>query len=457
MSTVSTLTAGKAPVSSQRKPPGPAGHWLWGNIDVIPNPLGFMCETAKTYGGIVSLRLLFHSAWMITEPEIIESILVTQARLYRKHFAVRILPIALGNGLLTSEGDFYTRQRKLVQPAMQRSQMPQYYPTFISYTQRMLAKWEAGQERDVLQEFMALTLGTASKTMFGADADRHAERVRAALRIGQAEFGRRLVSIFQLPLWVPTPANLRLRRAARDLDEIIYGFIRERRASQQSHNDVLSRLLEARDEIDSTGMSDKQLRDECLTIFLAGQETTALTLAWTWYLLGQHPEAAARVYEEVDHVLQGRVPTLEDLPALTETEGVILEAMRLYPPIYVLGREPLVDTEIAGYHCPRGTTLLMPPYVVHRDPRYFDDPDGFHPERWRNNFEKQLPKCAYYPFSAGPRICLGATFAMVQLKLIVAMIAQQFQFTLAPNQQITPEVLVTLRPQPGVLSNLVRR
>lgn len=447
----STLTLDFPSISRiGESPPAPRSHWLWGNPEVLADPLAFMRRMSAEYGGIVSLRLLTHTAWMITEPTVIESVLVKQATEFRKHFAVRLLPIALGNGLLTSDGDFYSRQRRLAQPAFQRSQVSHYYTTFVDSTRRMLDAWQAGENRDILLEMHSLTLGTASRTLFGVDAEFQSERVRAALRIGQAEFVRRLLTIVRLPMWVPTPSNLRLRQATRDLDDIIYDFIRQRRASNEPRSDLLSRLLHARDEGAETGMTDKQLRDECLTIFLAGQETTALAMSWCWWLLAENPTVAERIYAEVDSVLNGRCPTMEDLSRLQETEHALLEAMRLYPPIYIIGREALVDTEIGGFRCPRGTTLLMPAWAVHRDERYFQDPDSFLPERWRNNFEKQLPKCAYFPFSAGPRVCLGTHFAMVQMKLVIAMIAQRFRFTVAPGQKVTPNVQITLQPSPGI-------
>lgn len=444
-------------VKRVKSPPAPRSHWLWGNPEVLADPLAFMRKMSGDYGGIVSLRLLIHTVWMVTEPEAIESVLVRQSREFRKHFAVRLLPIALGNGLLTSEGEFYARQRRLAQPAFQRSQVCRYFETFLSSTERMLQSWSAGDNVDILQEMHTLTLGTASKTLFGTDAELHSERVRAALRVGQAEFVRRLMTVVNLPLWVPTRANRQLRRATKDLDNIIYEFIRQRRATNEQRSDLLSILLNARDEVDATGMTDEQLRDECLTIFLAGQETTALAMSWCWWLLSEHPRAAERVYGEVDSVLGGRPPRIEDLPLLHETEHALLEAMRLYPPIYVIGREALVDTEVHGFHCPRGTTLLMPAWAVHRDPRYFEEPDAFLPERWRGDFEKKLPKCAYFPFSAGPRVCLGTHFAMVQMKLVIAMMAQQFQFTGTPGHKVTPNVQITLQPGPGVPAILKRR
>lgn len=442
----------------RRCPPGPRGHWLLGNIAAFQQDrLRFMREAAREYGGVVDLRFAFRKVWLVTEPAVIESVLVTNARLFRKHFALRLNPIVLGKGLLTSEGDFWLRQRRLAQPAFSRTQIAQYIPTFVDYTDRMLARWQPGDNRDVLQEMMALTLGIASKTLFGADGDAHAETVRTALNVTQEEFVRRLVRLVQLPVWVPTAGNRRLLRAVRDLDTIVYDFIRQRRASNVQTDDLLSRLLAARDEGAATGMSDKQLRDECLTIFLAGQETTALALSWTWYLLGQHLEVANRVYAEADAVLAGRKPTIDDLPRLKETEHVLLESMRLFPPAFIVGREALVDTEVGGFHCPRGTTILMPETVVHRDPRFFERPDEFLPERWRDDFEKKLPHCAYFPFGAGPRICIGNTFAMMEMTLALAMIAQRFQFTLDPGQNITMGVQFTLRPKPGVMTTLTPR
>lgn len=416
-----------------------------------------MRQAARDYGGIVRLRFAHRLVWLVTEPSVIESVLVTQARQFRKHFALRLNPIVLGNGLLTSEGDFWLRQRRLAQPAFTRSHVARYAPAFIEHTGKMLNRWKSGDTVDVLTEMMALTLGIASRTLFGADGDDHAEKVRDALNVTQEEFVHRLARPFQWPLWVPTSGNRRLLKAVQDLDAIIYDFIHQRRLSGTMGDDLLSRLLSARDEQAATGMSDKQLRDECLTIFLAGQETTALTLAWSWYLLGEHPEAADRVAAEVDDVLEGRLPTVDDLPRLKFTESILLESMRLYPPGFVVGREALTETDVGGYRCPRGTTVLMPEFIVHRDPRFFDRPDDFVPERWLDDLERRLPHCAYFPFGAGPRICIGNTFAMMEMTLVLAMIAQRYRFTLVPGQQITMGVQFTLRPSPAVMSKLSSR
>ncbi len=439
-------------------PPSPPGHWLWGHLTSFrKDRVAFMRQVAKDYGRVVALRLAHRRVWIVTEPAVIESVLITRAREFRKHFALRLNRGILNNGLLTSEGDFWLRQRRLAQPAFHRSHIATYVPTFVEHTLRMLAQWKTGENRDILDDIMLLTMGIASRTLFGADGDSHGPRVRGALDASQEEFVRRLSQLIQMPQWVPTPGNRKLAKVIRDLDTTIYDFIRQRRASGEQHDDLLSRLLHARDDMDHTGMTDQQLRDECLTIFLAGQETTALALSWTWYLLAQNPEAAARIYAEVDEVLGGRAPTLDDLPRLSEIEHALLESMRLYPPASILGREATADMELAGYYCSRGTTIFMPQAVVHRDSRYFANPDSFDPTRWRNDFEKKLPKGAYFPFGGGPRICIGNTFAMIEMTLVVALIAQRFRFTLVPGQTVTTKQLFTLRPSPGVPATIVAR
>ena len=371
--------------------------------------------------------------------------------------AVRILPVALGNGLLTSEGNFYTSQRRLVQPALQRSQIADYLDTFVSQTQSMLDEWKPGEERDILREMHSLSLNTASKTLFGLGAGDYFDRVRFALRLGQAEFVRRFTSILRLPLWIPTPSNLRLRRAVSELDRIIYDFIKIRRELPIEDCDLLTRLLRARDDAQTSGMSDKQLRDECLTLFLAGQETSALALSWCWVLLSQHPEIAREVYEEVDQVLGSDVPTLESLSRLEKIDRVLLETMRLYPPIYVIGREALIDTEVAGYTCRKGTSVLIPIWGIHRNETYFKSPDEFCPDRWKGDFYKTLPKGAYLPFSTGPRTCVGTNFAMTQMKLVIAMIAQRFEFRMTPGAVVNAFPQVTLAPSPSIPAPLIGR
>jgi cytochrome P450 len=303
---------------------------------------------------------------------------------------------------------------------------------------------------------MAITLEIAAQTLFGAEAATDAEEVRHALDHLQQNFVIRFNSLVPWPLWLPTPSNLNMRRAVRRLDAVLYRFIAERRRSGQHKNDLLSLLLHAQDE-DGSRMTDRQVRDEAMTLFLAGHETTALALSWTWFLLAQHADAEERLAEEVRRVLGDRLPTLDDVPCLTWTEAVALEGMRLYPPAYVIGREALEDTAIRGFQVRRRTTVLMSQWVVQRDPRFFAHPLEFRPQRWRDEAIKQLPKFAYFPFGGGPRLCVGNTFAMMELVLVLATIAQRFRFTLAPGHDVTPTATFTLRPANGIPAIIMPR
>ena len=465
-------------------PLGPPRRWLGGNLaDFRSGRLNFLTRCAREYGDIVSLRFGPRRILLVSHPDLIETVLVTQSRCFIKHFALRLNPLVLGNGLLTSEGDFWLRQRRLIQPAFQRSRLAGFAETMVAYTQRLLAGWKPGETRDIVPEMMRLTMEIAAKTLFDADVAELARDVGAALQTLQENFIHRFNSIYPPPLWLPTRTNRRLKGAIARLNEIIYGMIRARRAAGEDRGDLLSLLLHARDEVDRTGMNDRQLRDEAMTLFLAGHETTALTLSWAWHLLATHPDAGARLAAEVDDILDGRPATVDHLPRLRYTEAVALEAMRLYPPAYVIGREAIADCEVGGYRVRRGTTVLMSQWVVHRDPRFFDGPDDFRPERWSGastdrggdghssplspvlggeglgarGLTPEIPKYAYFPFGGGPRVCIGNTFAMMELVLVLATIAQQYRFTQRPGHEVVPWPTFTLRPQTGVPAPLTRR
>ncbi len=268
---------------------------------------------------------------------------------------------------------------------------------------------------------------------------------------------RRFNSLLPLPVWVPTPTHLRLRRVVRQLDAIIYGFIRQRRQTGARGDDLLSLLLHARDEEGGGRMTDRQLRDEAMTLFLAGHETTALVLSWAWYLLARHPEAEDRLVAELREVLGGRAPTLEDLPRLRYAEGVIHESMRLYPPAYIIGREALRDCEVGGYAVAKGTTLLMNVWAVQRDPRFWDRPEEFRPERWCDGETKKLPHYAYLPFGGGPRICIGNTFALIETVLVLAVLATRWRFRVQPGYTARLWPTFTLRPLHGIPTVLTPR
>jgi cytochrome P450 len=432
---------GQAPL-----PPGPRGSFLGGNLpEFRRDRLAFMTRCSREFGGVVRLRLGPRRVFVLTDPGVIEEVLVTQAKNFTKHFALRMNPILLGNGLLTSEGDFWLRQRRLIQPAFMASRLATYAPAMVTAAERLIGRWAGGGERELMTEMKQLTLDVTAEALFGADVTGAASAVNAALRIAQDNFIARFNSLVPPPLWLPTPSALRFRRAVRNLDAIIYNFLRQRRESGSDRGDLLSILLRARDEDTGGRMTDKQVRDEAMTLFLAGHETTALALTWTWYLLSQHPEAEAKLLEEARQVLGDRRASAADVPHLTYAAQVVQESMRLYPPVYTFGREAIDDCILGGFHVPARTTLLMSNWVVHRDPRWFDRPEEFRPERW---IDSKAPKFAYFPFGGGPRICIGNTFAMMEMVLVLATVAKDHRIRVREGQTVRPEPTFTLRPTP---------
>jgi cytochrome P450 len=440
-----------------RRPPGPKGHWLSGNLpDFRLHRLEFLTHCARTYGDMTALRFAHRRIFLVSHPDLIEEVLVTQSRHFIKHFALRLNPLLLGKGLLTSEGDFWLKQRRLIQPVFVRGRIASYGPAMVAAARRVMASWRNGERRDIAVEMMRITLDIAAKTLFDADVGDETQAIGEALQVLQDNFLARFQATLPPPIWLPTPGNLRLRRAVRRLDAILFGFIRQRRAQPSDRGDLLSLLLAARDEAGS-GMTDRQVRDEAMTLFLAGHETTGLVLSWSWYLLAQNADVEEKLAAEVRQVLGEREPAVDDCPRLKYAEMVALEAMRLYPPAYVVGREALVDCAIGGFRVPRGTTLLMSQWVMQRDPRFFAEPERFRPERWSEEAIKTLPKFAYFPFGGGPRLCIGNTFAMMEMVLVLAAIVQRFHFRLQPGAVVMPLPTFTLRPLPGIPGEIVLR
>jgi cytochrome P450 len=322
----------------------------------------------------------------------------------------------------------------------------------------MLASWKDGQGLDVHEAMMRLTLDIVAKTLFDTDVSREAEDVGAALQFLMGKFMRQAAFAFLLPDSIPIPTTRRLRRAVGQLDKVIYEIIRRRRASGTMSGDLLSVLLQAQDD-EGLGMTDRQLHDEIMTLFLAGHETTANALSWTWLLLGQHPEIEDKLVEELRRVLGGRAPTASALPRLTYTEMILKEAMRLYPPVWVIGRRALAPFRMGNYELPAETNVVMSQLITHRDAKYFPEPERFDPDRWRPNDPRNLalPRFAYFPFGGGPRVCIGAGFSMMEAVLLLATIAQHFRLALVPGQTIEKLPSVTLRPKSGIRVILHRR
>jgi cytochrome P450 len=443
-------------MATATRPPGPKGQFLVGTgAEFARDPLAFLAR-CRGYGDLVRVRFLHIPVFMIHKPALIETVLVTDSSKYVKSMDLRESRNVLGNGLLTSEGEFWRRQRGLAQPAFHRERIAAYARVITDFAEQMLSGWKDGEARDIHRDMMRLALEIAAKTLFGADIADEAREIGSALHVVLKQFQARSHTAFLIPPYLPTPLNLRARKAVRSLDEIVYGIIRKRRANSSSNGDLLSMLLKAQDE-DGNRMTDQQLRDESITLLLAGHETTAIALSWTWYLLAQNPNVEAKLLTELRATLGGRPPAFEDLPRLQCTDKVVRESMRLYPPAWVIGREAATDCEIAGYLVPAGAQMYMSQWVMHRDPRYFDEPERFHPDRWTPEFSKRLPKFAYFPFGGGPRVCIGAAFAMMEATLLLATIAQRFRVSLLSAERVEPWPSVTLRPRNGVHVVVTRR
>jgi cytochrome P450 len=447
-------------MSAQLVPDGPKGNFLLG---VMPefnrDSLSFMEKLARDYGDIVRTRFFYVPAYFLYHPDYIEQVLTTNSRNFIKPLSFRtpFFHRLVGNGLLTSEGDFWRRQRRLAQPAFHRERISSYARIMVKDTEEMLATWRDGEIRDTHRDMMRLTMEIVTHTLFKANVSDDADKVARSLAVLVEPFGSQATLKWILDNRLPTPTNRRFHKEAAQLDEVIYRIIGQRRADgNQDQGDLLSMLLQAHDE-DGSQMTDQQLRDEVITLFLAGQETTALTLTWAWYLLAQHPEAERKLLQELEEVLGGRAPEAADVPQLKFTEMIAKESMRLYPPAYVVGREATEACEIGGYHVPVGMQVFMVPWVVHRDPRFFDEPTEFKPERWTPEFINNLPKFAYFPFGGGPRVCIGNTFAMMEIVLLLATIAQKYRLGLVTKRPVELQPAMSLRPRNGIRMILHKR
>jgi len=421
---------------------GPKRHLLAGNLpEFRRDRLGFLTTCAREHGDVVPLRFGVFRALFINHPDAIEQVL-GNSRSFVKSFAYDMVRPVIANGLLLSEGDFWMRQRRLAQPAFQRARMGEAYtPIVVERTRRMLDAWTAGGVRDVHAEMMRLTSQVAGQAFFGADVSGAVDEVSRQLLVLTELLTKRLDSVLAfLPDRIPTPTNLRVHRAVKNLDAIIYLIIDQRRRSGVVQDDLLSRLLGARDE---------DGRDEVMTFYLAGHETTSLLLSWTLYLMAGHPAVQERLREEVTAQGDGP-PTVADLVRLPYLDAVLCETLRLYPPAWGLGRKAVADCEVAGYRVPKGGSILFSQWVMHRDPRFFDDPDRFHPERWLDGLQKRLPRYAYFPFGGGQRICIGANFAMMEAAFVLIMLLQRFRFEPAPGFEVVLWPAFTLRPKTGV-------
>jgi len=416
--------------------------------DFNRDTLGFVTR-CRDYGDVVRTRFLWINAYFLYNPRDIESLLTTNAKSYRKARSLRspFFYRLVGNGLVTSEGDFWRRQRRLAQPAFHRQRISSYGDVMVQYAERAIAGWKNGEHRDLARDMTRLTLEIVVKTLFNSDVSNDADHIGAILTSLVKPFASQATLKWIMDNRLPTPEHRRYFRSVSEIDAIVYRIIAERRASGYDEGDLLSMLLAAQDE-DGSHMSDQQLRDEVMTLFLAGHETTALALSWSWYLLATHPDAEKKFHAELAEVLGRRAPNVSDMPKLKYTEMIVKEAMRLYPPAYAVGREAVEETEIGGYHVPKGTQLFAFQWVTHRDARYFEETDAFKPERWTDG--DPSPKYAYFPFGGGPRQCIGNYFAMMEVVLLLATIGQKFRFKLDPDHKVELLPVLSLRPRNGI-------
>jgi len=429
---------------------------LSSTVDYIRDPLGFLVRSARDGGAVAPIHFIGLDAVLITSPEDIEKVVIGEHRKLVKDRFTRDLSSLLGSGLLTSEGDHWRRQRRLAQPAFHRDRIAAYAKAMAEATSERLASWRAGSVIDVHEEMMQLTRDIVCRTLFGTQPGPELAAVNDALTVALDRFAEPLYTLVPKLEKVPLPLSRRYRKAVRVLDDVVYGLIEKRRRENVERPDLLSMLLAARDE-DGSQMSDEQVRDEVMTIFLAGHETTAIALSWTFYLLSKNEDVCRTLGEEARSVLGEREATLDDLPRLQTAENVLHESMRLFPPAWIIGREVVEPFELRGVRLEKGVQVWTSQWVMHRDPRFFDEPEAFRPSRWENGLAKKLPRFAYFPFGGGPRLCIGNSFALMEATIILAMIAARHRLRLVPGQRIQPFPSVTLRPKPGVRVLVERR
>jgi cytochrome P450 len=469
MATTTKTTKGNALPGGQHLPPGPRGELIRGILpEFLADPLGYQLRLTRIYGDVVRLRVLVWDALLINHPDYIRYVLQENYRNYSKQMdEYRRLGWILGQGLLTSDGDLWLRQRRLAQPAFHRKRIEAYGTIMQEAAREMLDQWQEpacqGKPVDVAEEMMRVTLRVVGETLFSVDLSDAANAIGPAFSFVNEYLSKDAEQFLAIPRWVPTRRNRQFQAAVAQLNQAVDQIISRRRQHPEDSGDLLSMLMMARDEETGEGMSDRQLRDEVMTLMLAGHETTANSLTWTFYLLSQHPAVAQNLRHEIDRVLvapetgRKRPPAVADLPQMPYTRMVIEESLRLYPVAWTFGRMALADDEIGGYQVRAGTPIYISTYAVHRHPDFWDAPDTFDPERFTPERSEGRHRFAYIPFSGGPRQCIGNNFAMMEAQLILASVVQRYQLELVPGHPVEPEPLITLRPRYGLPMQLEAR
>ncbi|HVC08877.1 MAG TPA: cytochrome P450 [Elusimicrobiota bacterium] len=440
---------------SRAAAPGPRGHWLLGSLAPLrDDPLGFFLRSAEESGDVVRFRAFHRTGFIFRHPDHIQHVLVDNHRNYNKQSrGFKAISQFLGNGLLTSEGSFWLRQRRLMQPAFHRERIARLSRVMSEEALACAGRWEdkarSGEEFNAASEMMRLTLRVVSRSMFGAEISGGEETVERSMAV-ILKYGMRRITNPLLD-FLPAPSTWKFRRAVGAMDSLVHAIIAARRARPAgAEGDLLSMLMEAKDEDTGESMDDRQLRDEAMTMFTAGHETTANALAWTFYLLAQNPAAETRLRKELAAVLGGRTPGVEDLPRLPYLSCVIRESLRLYPPAWVISRMSEGPDEMGGFEVPAGCLVIVSPHLTHRHPGFWPEPERFKPERFLEPGTAELPRFAYFPFGGGPRQCIGNGFALMEAQIVLATLLQRFRLELAPGHLVEPEPLITLRPKGGL-------
>jgi cytochrome P450 len=441
--------------------PGPRGHLLLGSArDIQRDPLRFGLAMTQQYGDIVRIRLLLWPAYLVNHPDGVKHVLQENQQNYNKDlYPYQIFKPLLGRGLVTNDGKSWLHQRRLMQPAFHRKRLAAFGSLMTDATVMMLDQWqdfaERAQQLDIAAEMLRLTLRIVGQALFNTDLSDETRIVGQALITVNKLLSDYIYAPFP-PLNVPTSRNRLIQTAFRTLDQVVQGIINQRRQQNMDTDDLLSMLLSVRDEETGQRMNDQQVRDEMMTLLIAGYETVSTALVWTWYLLSQYPEMEHRLHSELDIVLRGDLPTVEHLVELPYTRMVIEEALRLYPPAWIFGRKAIADDKIGGYSIPANSMIVLSPYITHRHPALWEHPEVFDPERFTPERSAVRPPFAYFPFGGGPRMCIGNNFALMEMQLILATIAQRYKLRLVPGHTVEPEALLSLRPRYGLPMMLER-
>lgn len=451
-----------ASVPCRRPLPGPRGLALARSLWRIRKDFtGEMARSIREYGDVIRFPIGRMQLVLLNHPSHVVHVLQQNVAAYRKSISYQELALVLGQGLVTSEGALWRKQRRLIQPNFRRPELGRFAPLFTTSTQALLEEWrgrDSSQPMDVHVEAMRLTLRIVGHALFSTDLSAESGELGRALDDVLPFVQKRTEALVNIPVSWPLPSHRRYRRAQRSLDKIVDSLIEaHRNAGDNAPRDLLSMLLAVRDPETGEAMDTRQVRDEVMTFLLAGHETTANAVAWTLLLLGQHPDVQSRLLGEIDSVLGDRTPTVEDIPRLDLTRRVLQESMRLYPPAWLIEREALVDDSIDGYHVPKGSVVMLCLYTTHRHPDFWDDPERFDPDRFLADRHQHRSRGAYFPFGAGQRQCIGEGFAMMEMMLVLPMLVRQFRFEPVEGHRIEVDPGVTLRPKHGILMRAVPR